>query len=253
MLPYKAWRYCIVAMIAICTGTVGYAEADDVNETFTLAELIAGEDIIVGDKRFHSFIYNEAQGNLPPENIAVTGVIDDVLQDGELVPGYGLLFSGNFTAGGLSGPTVYEAGLSFSVEVLNDLYLISDVHLDGTTFVEGTGDARITENFGGINVPSLSIRDLRVDDEILVSRSSDDILFSDFLDIVGFQQITVLKDIRIEAGPNTPIDVAEITTFRQLFTQTVIPEPTTMTMAIVFGIGTFLGRRNSLLRPPRHS
>ena len=250
MLLKRAWWSLLFMVMPVFSGSLAIAEQAGVGETVPLSELIAGGEIIVEDKRFYSFEYNLAAGDLQPEDIAVQGIIQNVMQNGQSVPGYGLLFSGDFSAGGLSSPQVFEAGLSYRVEILEefqDLYLISDVHLDGTTAVFGTGDARITENFIGINVPSLAIRELRVDDELLDFRSSDDILFSDFLDVPGFTEIAVLKDIRLEAGANAPIDVAEISTFSQLFTQIVIPEPTTVTLAMVCGIGALLNRRCSLL------
>jgi len=218
-----------------------------VNEATTLADLVSGQDtIIVGDKLFDNFVYTPAAGAPAAEDVSVAGIIRDLPFGGQQVTGYGLQFSGSFVAGGLSGPQLLEAGLGFDVTVLNDLYLISDVHLDGTTFVRGTGDALITENFIGIDVPSLSINELRVDDVLLNSQSSDGVLFSDVLDgVIGFSKISVLKDINIEAGSNTPFDRAEITTFTQLFTQTQIPEPTTLGMACLAMACVACGRKRN--------
>lgn len=201
-----------------------------IGENASLADLLEGGVIIAGDKRFSNFSYNLVLGDLQPEEIGVVGIFDDVIN------GYGLLFSGNFVAGGLSAPSKLEAGLSFTVTALDPNFVISDVHLDGTTFVRGTGDAQIVENFSRTNVPSLSIYELRVDDELIASKSSDEVFFPDALDVLGFRTMRVLKDISLEVGDNTPFDKAEITTFQQVFTQLPIPEPASLGLVLLMGI-----------------
>ena len=201
-------------------------------EHVMLSELLAGGFITVGDKQFTDFDYNLAAGDLQPEDIVVTGIFDNVID------GYGLLFSGNFQAGGLSSPLKLEAGLAFTVTALDLDYVISDVHLDGTTNVRGTGDAQIVENFSGVNVPSLSIYEIRSDNNLVASKSTDDILFPTALGIDGFRSLRVFKDISIEAGNNRPFDKAEITTFQQVFTQMrVVPEPTSCVLMLGLGLG----------------
>ncbi len=207
-------------------------------ETVMLSDLLAGGYITAGDKQFTDFAYNLALGDLQADEIAVTGIFDNVLN------GYGLLFSGDFQAGGLSSPLKLEAGLAFTVTALDLDYVISGVSLDGTTNVRGTGDAQIVENFAGVNVPSLSIYELRVNDALIASQSSDDVQFQAALGVDGFRSLRVMKDISIESGDNTPFDKAEITTFQQVFTQMrVVPEPTSCVLILGLGISLVGVRR----------
>lgn len=232
---------CFLILLAplVCPTPCSAGNTYGIGENVSLADLLAGGTIVAGDKQFSDFDYNLATGNLQPEDIGVIGIFDSVLG------GYGLSFSGDFVAGGLFAPLRLEAGLLFTVTALDPDYVISDVHLDGTTFVLGTGQARIVENFAGVNVPSLSIFETRLDDVLFASQSSDDIFFPDDPGTLGFRSLRVMKDINIQAGDNFPVDLAEITTFQQVFTQLPVnvPEPASWGLVVLMGLG-IAGVRN---------
>ena len=235
---YSCWMLLAVLIApSLCSASGSYG----IDQGVSLAELLDGGFIVAGDKRFSDFDYNLAKGNLQPQDIMVTGIYDNVIN------GYGLLFSGDFVAGGLSSPLKYEAGLAFTVTALDPAFVISDVHLDGTINVRGTGDAQIVESFTGVNVPSLSIYEVRLNGELIASKTSDDILFPDALGVTGFRSMRVLKDINLEAGENYPFDKAEVTTFQQVFTQRpIIPEPSSFTLLLGVGASLACGMRRRL-------
>ena len=236
-----AARHCWLLFALICLPwcrTYGGSPPYGIGESVPLSDLLAGGIIIAGDKQFSDFDYNLALGDLQPDEISVVGIFDNVIN------GYGLLFSGDFVAGGLTAPLKLEAGLAFTVTALDLNYVISDVHLDGTTFVRGTGDAQIVENFTGVDVPSLSIYEIRLDDQIIATKSSDEIYFPDAIGIQGYRSMRVIKDISLEAGDNNPFDKTEITTFQQVFTQEpVIPEPTSLVLMAGMGLSLATLRR----------
>ncbi len=175
------------------------------------------------------------------EDVTVSGVFDSLLQ------AWGLQFSGDFSAGFLK-PKAMDAGLSFVVEAMDPNFVISDVHLIATTAVFGTGSAGITEVISGPGVPG-NTPSLRVIEQRLNgvagpnNATSDEIFFPEDIGILGFKKIRVTKDLRARAGPGV-FDAAEITTFRQIFTQLpVVPEPGSAALFAVGGLMLGVVRR----------
>jgi len=90
----------------------------------------------------------------------------------------------------------------------------------------------------------LLIRQFRLDDDLITSISSDVTSFQ------GVSELFVLKDISIEVPDvNSPLfdlgNLAELTTFRQLFFQEaiLIPEPTTLSLAAIAVAGIVYRRK----------
>jgi len=220
----------VLPLHQVDAGTIG------VGETVPLSQLLTGvESIVVGDKVFDQFFYAPSGGAPSAEDVSVTGV----LQDG----GYGLVFtSGGFAAGGFNELSL-DASLGFRVSVTDPNQLIVGAELFGTVGTLGSGDARISEVFSNIPDASLLIRQFRLDDDLITSISSDVAVFAQ-----GVSELFVLKDISIEVpDANSPLfdlgNLAELTTFRQLFFQEAIPEPTTLSLAALAAAAGIVCRR----------
>jgi len=231
---FSAFTTCFLLASSLLPLHQADAGIISVGETVPLSQLITGVDsIVVGDKLFDEFFYNPSGGAPAAEDVVVMGV----QQDG----GYGLVFtSGGFAAGGLR-DTSLDAGLGFRVSVTNPSQLIVGAELFGTAGTLGTGDARISEAFNSAPGSSLLIRNFRVDGDLITARSSDRATFAQ-----GVSELFVIKDISIEVpavgDPRFDLaNLAELTTFRQLFFQ--IPEPTTISLAAFAIVGIVCSRK----------
>jgi len=224
-------------LIALGTATLqqGFAAIISVNQTVPLSQLIGGSDsIVVGDKSFDDFFYAPQGGAPEAADVSVTGINSGGV--------YGLLFtSGGFAAGGFN-PDSIDASLGFRVTATEPGRVITGVELFGTTVTDGSGDARIAEAFSNVSGPTLLIRQLRENGTLITSKTSDTVQFAQ-----GVKELLVRKDISIQVpGPNDPRNdignLAEVTTFTQLFHQN-IPEPATMTLAGMAFIGAMYTRK----------
>ncbi len=207
-----------------------------VGESVPMSQLLADDDVIVvGDKEFDQFLYVPTGGAPAAEDVMVTGV----QQDG----GYGLVFtSGGFAAGGFH-QTSLDAGLGFRVTVTDPTQVIIGAELFGTAGAIGSGDARISEAFSNVPGSSLLIRQFRFDGDLITSKNSDVALFNE-----GVTELFVLKDISIEVPDlGSPLydlgNLAELTTFRQLFFQETVPEPTALSLAGIALLGVVCSKR----------
>lgn len=242
------WLAVVLAVLTVACGQLPQGHAASIlGVSVSLADLIDGDPVEVGDKQFSNFDYTPSQNAPSPDEVTVVGVYDSILD------GFGLQFSGDFSAGFLN-PPFLDAGLSFEVEALDPNLVISDVHLVATTAVFGTGSAGITEVISGVgvpgNTPSLKVIEQVLDDVSGPNNAtSDEIFFPDAIGVLGFKKIRVTKDIRVQAGPGD-FDTAEVTTFRQVFTQLpVIPEPGTISlMAMGMLVCVKARRRQTLLK-----
>ena len=166
-------------------------------------------------------------------------MVTGVQQDG----GYGLVFtSGGFAAGGFNALSL-DASLGFRVTVTDPTQVIIGAELFGTVGTVGSGDARISEAFSNVPGSSLLIRQFRVDGDLITSKSSDVAFFDE-----GVTELFVIKDISIEVpGVNSPLydlgNLAELTTFRQLFFQEAVPEPTALSLAGIALLGVVCSKR----------
>ncbi len=227
-----------LAFLVIAVAGTGHSHAGHVvyglGELTFLDQLLGenGNVIIAGDKRFSNFVYTPTGSAPDAEDVAVVGFFDDVEE------GFGLQFSGDFTAGPFVGDSM-DAGLSFTVEALDPNYLISDVHLFGTLEVFGNGSVSIVEAINGVPVDSLSIRKIVVDGQQGPTNNRDWVIFEEEIGVIGYRRLRVTKDIRAIRGDGI-FDEASVTTFTQVFTQRQIPEPSTLVL-VLMGLGLTLG------------
>jgi hypothetical protein len=208
----------------------------------SLANLIAGDTIVVGDKVFSNFNYTPSvTGDMPDAaDVSVSGIIV-----GNAVR---LQVSGNFhddPGGGSS-----DAGLSFDVDVTDPLRYISGVNLFGTVTTTGNDAEVHIDEAVIVNLPALPGQDnnLRIERKVVggvpspFNQNMDSLTFQDTTGVLGFQHLTVIKNIFADAGSVT-FNSARVTTFIQEFEQVEIPEPATMALAGMSGIAMVLVAR----------
>lgn len=212
-------------------------------QVVSLADLMAGDTIVVGDKVFSNFNYTpNPNGNFPSSSdVSVSGIVV-----GNAVR---LQFSGQFID--LPGGGGSDAGLSFDVNVTDPLRYISGATLAGTLSTTGDdAEVHVDESFI-VGAPLLPGEDalLRIERKVVggvlspFNQNSDSVDFGVTHGVVGFQQMTVIKNIFADAGSFT-FNSARVTTFIQEFEQTEIPEPATMALAGMSGVAMiFVARR----------
>lgn len=220
---------------------VSYADLapNDPNQSVLLSELLNGQvpGIIVGDKIFDEFFYSTLPNDdMPdPDQVNVFGFEDN---DGNL----GISFHGVFWDLPDGGPS--DALLRFSVAVspegLAQGYRISDAHLfmGGVSVGDGSFLA-VDESFQGVN-KTLSTYVTTLGGP-LVEVLSDGVIFDQL-----YEKLRVTKDILAYSGDaNTP---ARTTVIDQSFSQELVPEPATLVVFAMFGLGLATSRRRLLRR-----
>jgi hypothetical protein len=217
------------ALLTMLAGTAPQSHAAIIpaGQSVTLANLISGDTIVVGDKVFSGFSYGST-GDMPAaSNISVVGIM--------LGNSVQLQFNGAFRD--LPGGSSSDAGLSFNVQVTDPLQVISQVNLAGTlTTIGNDAEVHIDEGFSGLTAGPLGFPDMYIQRQIVggvlspFNQSEDSVNFGDTHNVSGFQSFRVLKNIFADAGEGT-FNAARVTTFTQTFDQDQIPEPATMALA----------------------
>jgi hypothetical protein len=208
---------------------------NDSNDTVTLAQLTSGElmGVTVGDKTFSEFFYSRIGGDMPaPADINVFGFQDDA-------GNYGVSFHGVFLDMPGGGPS--DALLRFTVEVsaeaIKEGYRISDAHL----YAGGLGLGE--DSFFAIDESfQQSDKTLNVYGTTLNGPKE-----TKLSDVVFFEQLhtklRVTKDILAIAGDTgQPV---RTTVIDQSFSQQVVPEPTTIGLAMIAALGMVAVRRKA--------
>lgn len=228
--------------VALCLGvTTAHAafislNPNDSNDFVTLGDLVSGqvEGVTVGDKTFSEFFYASLPGDDMPaaEDINVFGFMDE---DGN----FGVSFHGAFLD--LPGGGSSDALLRFTVEVSEEAaargYRISDAHL----------------YLGGVGVDDNSV--FTVDE----SFQRDDATLNTYATTLGgalesklsdweyfdrtYTRMRVTKDIFALAGEGSNLP-ARATVIDQSFSQTIIPEPATLSLVGFALLGIAGTRRN---------
>ena len=214
-----------------------HLEPNDPNGSVILSDLLNGEipGIVVGDKIFSQFFYS----TLPNDDMSEAQDVE-VFGFQDLDGNYGLSFHGVFWD--LADGKPSDALLRFTVEVtpqaIAEGWRISDAHL----FLGGLGIGTnsflaVDESFQGLN-ETLNTYATTLGDE-------PDQVLSDFVDFSQlYTNLRVTKDILAFSGDGrVPVRVSVID---QSFSQTLIPEPTSLAALTIFGLGLILARR----RPP---
>jgi hypothetical protein len=207
-------------------------------QAVTLSDLFNGGAITAGDKLFDNWsldFYDSGDlRDFNGDNIDVTP-----LHDGGNDPGPGLEFSVLNNELSVTGDGIFnyvDLQLSFRASVLAPGLLIKDNSLEFTGGVltnqaDQLNDlgVYINETVGtGTGLDDLGFKE--VEFSIL-----DDVLFSQLLDSAVFtpqNEVWVTKNILVWAVDET--DSAILTSFEQRFSQTVVPEPSTI---VLLGLG----------------
>lgn len=203
-------------------------------ESVSLEDLVSGQvmGVTVGDKTFSEFFYSTIGDDMPDAaDIDVFGFQDS---DGN----FGVSFHGAFID--LPGGNISDALLRFTVEVSEEAaaqgYRISDAHL----FAGGLGlgdnsffsiDETFQENNATLNAFSTTLGGQQE------TQLNDWVYFDEL-----YTKLRVTKDIFALAGEDSNQPV-RTTVIDQSFSQTIIPEPATLSLVGLALIGIALGRR----------
>jgi hypothetical protein len=217
-----------------------HLDPNDSDQYVLLGDLLNGElpGVVVGDKIFDEFFYSTLPNDdMPePEDVKVFGFQDN---DGNL----GISFHGAFLDLPGGGPS--DALIRFTVGVSRDGlaegYRISDAHL----FMGGVGVSDdsflvVDESFQGIN-QMLSTYATTLGGGSS-EKLSDEVFFDDL-----YTTLRVTKDILAIASDNATLP-ARTTVIDQSFSQTIVPEPATLVVFAMFGLGLASTRRRPPLR-----
>jgi hypothetical protein len=211
---------------------------NDPEQSVLLSDLLNGElpGIIVGDKIFDELFYSTLPNDdMPePEDVKVFGFQDS---EGHL----GVSFHGVFwdRPGGGPSDALIRFTVAVSPEGLAEGYRISDAHLFmGGATVGNDSFLAIDESFQGLN------HTLSTHSSTLGGGSSQKLSDWVYFDQL-YTSLRVTKDILAFSGDEQ--EPARTSVIDQSFSQRVVPEPATLLVFAVFGMGMASTRRF----PPR--
>jgi hypothetical protein len=205
------------------------------SNSVSLADLVSGviTGVTVGDKVFTGFNYSEL-GDMPnASNVSVLGLQDP---DGN----FGVTFDGSFLdlPGGGASDAVIRYVVSVDAAGLQQGLRISDAHLNLNGLGVGAPDSSFTvdETFAPDSSQALHASDSTFAGG--TASPSDTVFFNPPL-----TTLHVTKDILAIAGAGSSLP-ARATAIDQSFSQSVIPEPTTLTLCMIGLVGLRARRRN---------
>ncbi len=214
-------------------------DPNDSNDSVLLSDLLNGNvpGVVVGDKIFDDFSYSTIGLDMPdPADINVLGFQD---LDGN----WGLSFHGAFLD--FPGNGISDALLRFTVgvtqEALEQGWRISDANL----FIGGVGlgddsflsvDESFQENNETLNVFATTLNGP------LEQELSDGVIFDEL-----YTSLRVTKDILAFASDNSNQPV-RTTVIDQSFSQVQIPEPATLSLIVLTGVGLASARYRRRLK-----
>ena len=210
----------------------------DGSDSVVLSDLLNGvfEGVVVGDKIFSEFFYSTLPNDdMPePEDVKVLGFQDEF-------DNLGISIQGVFWDLPGGGPS--DALLRYTVEVapeeLAEGFRISDAHL----FLGGIGVGEnsflaVDESFQGINQTLNTFA-------TTLGEPSSQVLFDEVIFGQLHTKLRVTKDILAFSGSTNLPAVTSV--IDQSFSQMIIPEPASLVIFAMFGLGLATARR----RPPR--
>lgn len=221
-----------------CAATFGQAlpgqAAQILGVQMALSDLIANNGTVTaGDKLFSDFTY-AFTGDMP----AASGVNIIPIQD--LDGNYGIRIQGLFT------DTTFSVGgsdalITYNVTATDPRYLITDAHIQGNTRIidrdgTGTGEISVVDTFlplGAGGEFTMDIQDKKSATED-ITRLVDWTFFDQ-----GYRTLPVQKDIGAFAVTNS----VTASFIDQTYSQTLIPEPSTIGLIGVLGLGLIGTRR----------
>ncbi len=231
----KSFGCALVALFVVVLGLAPRARADNLPTTLTLADLLAGQSIIVGDKEFYDFhgFSSVVTGNATAVNPADV-TVEPYISGGE----YGVRFSTKPTGTQFfaSAGSSQDTSLEFWVRALAPGWYISgsSMTLDATA----TPDSRAmivevarTSEIGGSQLAGMLV--------LTSDGLTDHVDFSQYV-----KQVHVQKDIAVD-GRNT--GSAQVNAFTQSFEQVSVPLPgmAWTTLGLLGGLAGWRLRRRS--------
>jgi hypothetical protein len=215
--------------------------------SLTFQQLESGDYITINNgfdtKRFDHFVYGTptASGTGTVALTAAQIQVAGVSSNGTLDPGPGLIFTGSFIAqaGGIQ-----DTNFKYNVTVSGGNYPIHDIGLAiGAFNVPSGGSVQVVESANQLNTsnPVSGVMTLVQNPGSGPTGNTSDLAL--FTPQTG---ITVSKDVRITGGTSA---ATSITDFTQTFSETAVPEPSTMAIAALGTLG-FVGyglRRRKVL------
>ena len=205
----------ILLALALCLSVVGMGNA----ATMKLSELVAGETITSGDKRFSDFEY-AITGDMPAAEDVNVIPIQDV--DGN----YGIRFQGGFIDH--VGGSASDALITYNVTATDPGYWISDAHLVSNVVNPDGGFGSIAETF----LPDKS------DPDDVLYVSTDTSLTDMILFMPPQKTFMVQKNILLSAGTKA----VTMSFVDQTFSQ--VPEPTSLLLILTGGLSLLAFRRS---------
>jgi len=231
--------------VALVLGAAGAAQA------VSLADLLAGGSITVGDKLFDDWqeIFQDKSDftTVNTDNIDVTALADNG-------SGYGLQFDILNNEFYVQGDDIYayiDYSFGFHVSVLDPLYKIDDASIGGHSVSLGYTADGFNDN-GGYVLESLGTAAGLADLGVMSTEFSvlDDVNTSNLSDSATFDpqsEIWVTKNLFVWATDST--DEARLNGFNQRFSQVPIPEPSTWLLMGLGLAGLWGAGRKMAVRP----
>lgn len=189
-----------------------------------MTDLIGGGSIISGDKKFDNWkisVNQDDSGTFDFSLVEVSAIDED--QNNGMNPGLNFETNGAFQ---VSDGNWLDVEISFRVSVLNPALFITGVSLGLTEYeIDGSGAIGIGEDVGSTE---------RDDDISSLTPFVDSTLgiFSDSVSILPQSSIWVMKDILLISDDVN--DLVRLDAFTQHFSQTPVPEPSTL---LLLGMG----------------
>jgi PEP-CTERM motif len=222
----------VLAALLSMSGVSAHAATDAKLDT-----LLGGGTLVFGDKVFSDFVFSAENIFDPLTNVALTAVQAAALIDvkaGLIGSNIGLDFMTPFHAHGGSLSALH---IDFTVSITDPALYFSDVHVDGTPSVTGTGQATgvttvndLTHTVVPMSPPGL----LKIYD-YGVAGPNPPVLntSSDLLKPYGYKTLSTESDLEFSAalGSNT-----EFAHYQVSFSQAV-PEPSTYALSLVGLVG----------------
>jgi hypothetical protein len=202
----------------------------------TMAELLSGWYITVNNgvdtKEFSNF--NTLVSPISSGLINVTGL--DAAGPNPLSPGPGISITGPFQA---AGGTTQDTNFNYTTSIISGApgATITDISLAAAGAVPTGGMITVTETVTSTVPPSSSTPSIFTLQVPPPGASK----LTDFALVPGATAVNIHKDILVQGGSGTgPGATTTLTDLTQNFSQTVVPEPSTMAIAALGALG-FIG------------